>query len=135
MGGLRGLLVRMRTRKQEKRHMQSPVSQAAVHAASLYLRRPRGMYRGSGREKTSTGRVRPSRGNRDSVSDGARSNRGGGSGGGLCLGGVGGGLGMLDGEAAEPTEEGEGERRGDAWASQPLLASGSETPRRCIAGD
>ena len=49
--------------------MLTPAHHAVVHIESLNFLRLRGTYRGSGREKTSTGRVRPSRGSSDSVND------------------------------------------------------------------
>jgi len=48
---------------------ETPASQAAVHIASLCFLRPLGTCRGSGKEKTSRGRDRPSRGSSDSVND------------------------------------------------------------------
>ena len=44
-------------------------SQSEVHIESWYLRLLRGVCLGSGRKKTSNGRVRPSRGRRESVRD------------------------------------------------------------------
>lgn len=75
-----GLRVRKRIRMELKKHMLNPAHQAAVHLWSLYFRRPRGTYRGSGNENTSTGRVCPSRGRSDSVSESVGLVRGGGCG-------------------------------------------------------
>ena len=75
-----GASVRKRIRIDEKTHMPTPAHHTLVHIESLNFLRLRGTYRGSGREKTSTGRVRPSRGRSDSVSDKATAVRGGGAG-------------------------------------------------------
>ena len=117
--------MRKRASTEPTRHMLTPAHQIVVHTESLNFRRLRGTYRGSGREKTSIGRVRPSRGSRDSVSDKETAVRGGGGGcGGEEYGECvrwgdgergwrisGGGL----ADSAEELEgEGEGERRGEA---------------------
>ena len=123
---------------EKKRHMPTLAHHAAVHRESLYFRLLLGTNRGSGSVKTSRGRVRPSRGSNDSVRDSATSARGGG-------GGCGGDsrsdrrgrdvAAMTSGggcpESAEDEEgEGDGERSGEACASQPLASSSRETPRR-----
>ncbi|KAF8958032.1 hypothetical protein BDZ97DRAFT_73450 [Flammula alnicola] len=53
-------------------------SQREIHAASGSFRHLRGVCRGSGRVKTSSGRARPSRGRRGSVSESECGSRGGG---------------------------------------------------------
>lgn len=106
---------------EETTQMVTPDNQMDVQIESLYFRRPFGVCRGSGREKTSSGRTRPSRGNSDSVKDRDRG----------CCGGFGAGLGLgaySSGGGSESDElgDGDGERgrcsRGDAakCASQPF---------------
>jgi len=122
--GLGGLLVRKRIRKDETRHVETPVNHIAVQIESLYFRRPRGVWRGSGREKTSFGRLCPSRGRRDSVRESEMAARvvsggGGGGGGGCCRGGCDSERGEVaikrsaGGDESEGDDrEGDGEREG-----------------------
>ncbi|KAI6043335.1 hypothetical protein EDC04DRAFT_3138538 [Pisolithus marmoratus] len=55
-------------RTEKKRHIATPVHHTIVHDESLNLRRGRDLF-GSGRENTSSGRVVPSLGSSDWVSD------------------------------------------------------------------
>ena len=124
---------------EKKRHVPTLAHHAAVHRESLYFRLLLGTNRGSGSVKTSRGRVRPSRGSSDSVRESAASARGGGGGcggdsrsdrrGGRDVAAM-----MSGGGCPESTEddegEGEGERSGEACASQPFASSSRETPRR-----
>ena len=70
-----------RTMEKSTQRVTDP-SQSEVHIESWYLRLLRGVCLGSGREKTSNGRVKPSRGKRESVRD--REWAVGGIGGGGC---------------------------------------------------
>jgi hypothetical protein len=111
-------LLRKRRTTEKITHRETPVHQTAVHIESWYFRRRLGMCRGSGRENTSSGLVRPSRGKRDSVRDKETGSRlvvgggGGGSGRGGCML-IASGRKKLGGEL-EPLdsrgEDGEGER-------------------------
>ena len=59
-----------KSRKMEKNTQRvTDPSQSVVHTESWYLRLLRGVCLGSGRKKTSIGRVRPSRGRSESVRD------------------------------------------------------------------
>jgi hypothetical protein len=60
-------LFRKRDRTEKNTQIATPVHHIAVHKKSWYFRRRREVCRGSGRENTSSGLVRPSRGKRDSV--------------------------------------------------------------------
>ena len=122
---------------QKKRQRVTPVHQTAVQAESLYFHFPRRTCRGSGREKTSMGRLWPSLGSRDAV----RANEAGslvGGGGGclretllICGWKISGG-GSWD---SYDEEEGEGEGdldglRGVAWcASQPFGDDSGDSDR------
>ena len=120
--------------------MLRPVHQTTVHIESLNFRLPLGTYLGSGSEKTSTGRVWPSRGSSDSVSESAICVGGGGRGceSGGCVrggGGVNGGLSSRGGGCRRDSTEdkddgGDGERSGEACASQPLLSLASDAARK-----
>lgn len=90
----------------------TPKSHIDVQIESLYFRRPLGVCLGSGSEKTSRGRVRPSRGNNDSVRDKDR-------GWGVCLC-FGFGLGAYSSGGGSESDE---------------LGAGDGVRGRCIDGD
>jgi hypothetical protein len=134
-----GLFVRKRRRMEKNTHKETPVHQMAVHIESWYFRRRLGVCLGSGRENTSSGLVRPSRGRRDSVRESDTGSLlvvggGGGSDRGCCIRIVS-GLKKFGGDAEsfESDGDGEGDRVrirdcciiGEAkWANQPLGDSG-----------
>jgi len=62
-----GLFVTKRRRMQKKKQRVTNPNQSDIQVASWYFRRLRGVCRGSGRKKTSRGRIRPSLGRRESV--------------------------------------------------------------------
>jgi len=118
---------------EQNTHIESPVHQIDIHIASLYFRRPREICRGSGKLKTSSGRVLPSRGSNDSVSDKETAVLGGGGRGcgdltDLFKAGLRRSAGGVPESAEDEDGTGEGDRRGDGWwASQPLLGSASDS--------
>lgn len=125
-GGLSSLEVVNSIMIENSRHSEIPVHHNAVHMKSLNFRRPLGTCRGSGSEKTSSGRTVPSRGSSESVSDSETGclpvGGGGGIDGGRCgrlLEAAARNSGGGD-ESVESDGEGEGSLIGDAWyASQP----------------
>jgi hypothetical protein len=62
-----GLFVTKRRRMQKKTQRVTNPNQSDIQVASWCFRRFRGVCRGSGKENTSIGRVRPSLGRRESV--------------------------------------------------------------------
>jgi hypothetical protein len=138
-GGV-GFFFRKRRRIEKNTHIETPVHQNAVQMESWYFRRRLGMCRGSGREKTSSGLVRPSRGKRDSVRERDTGSLLVAGGGGGCMRIISGsGIKKLGGDAGslESDGDGEGDRvrirdgciNGEArWASQPLGDSGLSEP-------
>lgn len=109
-----GFFVRKRRRIEKKTQTETPVHQMAVQMELWYFLRRLGVCRGSGRENTSSGLVRPSRGRRDSVRDrdtGSLLVGGGGGSGGGCTRIVSGfALKKFGGEAESVEAEGDGER-------------------------
>lgn len=104
------------SRMEKKTHTETPVHQNMVQCESLNFRRLRVICRGSGKENTSMGRVVPSLGSSDSVSDkeiGSRVREGGGGRGRGLAERLGMDLGDIIVGPGEPRDEDEREGEGE----------------------